>query len=103
MTGLDPSVLHTGHRATGISTAADTATVTFDTAHGPVTKTADLVVAADGVGSGLRAALLPDYPGSDYAGYTVWRGTSPPREQRPWAWRRSSPRPGDAAPASAPP
>lgn len=83
MTGLDPSVLHTGRRATDVTTAADTATVTFDTAHGLVTETADLVVAADGVGSGLRAALLPDYPGADYAGYTVWRGIVPAERAAP--------------------
>lgn len=77
MTGLDRSALHTGHRATGITTAADTATVAFHTPQGPVSKTADLVVAADGVGSGLRTALLPSYPGPDYAGYTVWRGIVP--------------------------
>jgi 2-polyprenyl-6-methoxyphenol hydroxylase-like FAD-dependent oxidoreductase len=76
-TGLDSAVLHTGHRATGVTTTADAATVTFDTPQGPVTETADLVVAADGVGSGLRAALLPGYPGPDYAGYTVWRGIVP--------------------------
>jgi 2-polyprenyl-6-methoxyphenol hydroxylase-like FAD-dependent oxidoreductase len=77
MTGLDSSALHTGHRAVGVTTAADGATVTFDTPQGQVTETADLVVAADGVGSGLRAVLLPGYPGPDYAGYTVWRGIVP--------------------------
>jgi 2-polyprenyl-6-methoxyphenol hydroxylase-like FAD-dependent oxidoreductase len=77
MTDLDPSVLRTDHRATRITTAADTTTVTFHTPQGPVSETADLVVAADGVGSALRAALLPSYPGPDYAGYTVWRGIVP--------------------------
>ncbi|MEX3846547.1 FAD-dependent monooxygenase [Paraburkholderia sp. BR10882] len=35
--------------------------------------TADLLVAADGAGSGLRAMLFPDYQ-SSYAGYLAWRG-----------------------------
>lgn len=76
---LHPETLHTGHRATTIDPA--TATVTFQTADGSVSETADLVVAADGVNSALRAALFPGYPGPAYAGYTVWRGLvtgSPP-------------------------
>ncbi|HUQ59813.1 FAD-dependent monooxygenase [Lentzea sp.] len=38
---------------------------------------ADLVVAADGIGSRLRAELLPDAPGPVYAGATAWRGVAP--------------------------
>jgi 2-polyprenyl-6-methoxyphenol hydroxylase-like FAD-dependent oxidoreductase len=34
---------------------------------------ADLVVAADGIGSAARAALFPDHPGPRYAGFTTWR------------------------------
>jgi 2-polyprenyl-6-methoxyphenol hydroxylase-like FAD-dependent oxidoreductase len=34
---------------------------------------ADLVVAADGVGSGVRSALWPGGPGLKYAGFTTWR------------------------------
>jgi 2-polyprenyl-6-methoxyphenol hydroxylase-like FAD-dependent oxidoreductase len=34
---------------------------------------ADLVVAADGIGSATRAALFPDHPGVRYAGFTTWR------------------------------
>jgi 2-polyprenyl-6-methoxyphenol hydroxylase-like FAD-dependent oxidoreductase len=74
---LSGTSLHTGHRATGLTTEADTATVTFATSTGPVSVTADLVVAADGVHSDLRAMLFPGYPGADYAGYTVWRGLVP--------------------------
>lgn len=36
----------------------------------------DLVVVADGIGSVLRAALLPDAAGPAYAGYTSWRGVT---------------------------
>ncbi|MET9231253.1 FAD-dependent monooxygenase [Lentzea sp. NPDC003310] len=38
---------------------------------------ADLVVAADGIHSRLRAELLPDAPGPVYAGATAWRGVAP--------------------------
>ncbi|NGN69279.1 NAD(P)-binding protein [Streptomyces sp. A7024] len=34
---------------------------------------ADLVVAADGVNSAVRARLFPDHPGPAYAGFTAWR------------------------------
>src|SRR5580692_11663143 len=34
---------------------------------------ADLVVAADGIGSGTRSALFPRHPGLRYAGFTTWR------------------------------
>src|ERR1700722_350019 len=34
---------------------------------------ADLVVAADGIGSGARSALFPGHLGLRYAGFTTWR------------------------------
>jgi 2-polyprenyl-6-methoxyphenol hydroxylase-like FAD-dependent oxidoreductase len=34
---------------------------------------ADLVVAADGIGSAVRSALFPSHPGLRYAGFTTWR------------------------------
>ncbi len=34
---------------------------------------ADLVVAADGIGSGTRSVLFPGHPGLRYAGFTTWR------------------------------
>lgn len=34
---------------------------------------AELVVAADGIGSAVRRALFPDHPGPAYAGFTTWR------------------------------
>jgi 2-polyprenyl-6-methoxyphenol hydroxylase-like FAD-dependent oxidoreductase len=42
----------------------------------PESQTTDLVVAADGVHSRLRASLFPDHPGAVYAGSTVWRGVT---------------------------
>jgi 2-polyprenyl-6-methoxyphenol hydroxylase-like FAD-dependent oxidoreductase len=35
---------------------------------------AALVIGADGIRSVIRAALYPDYPGPQYAGYTAYRG-----------------------------
>lgn len=35
--------------------------------------TADLVVAADGIHSRVRAALFPEHPGTVYSGFTTWR------------------------------
>jgi 2-polyprenyl-6-methoxyphenol hydroxylase-like FAD-dependent oxidoreductase len=34
---------------------------------------ADLVVAADGIGSAVRPVLFPGHPGLRYAGFTTWR------------------------------
>jgi len=39
---------------------------------------ADLVVAADGIGSATRAALFPGHPGLRYAGFTTWRMLADP-------------------------
>jgi len=38
---------------------------------------ADLVVAADGIHSGVRRALFPDHPGPVYSGFTTWRAVIP--------------------------
>lgn len=38
---------------------------------------ADLVVAADGIDSPVRAALFPGHPAPVYAGVTAWRGLAP--------------------------
>jgi 2-polyprenyl-6-methoxyphenol hydroxylase-like FAD-dependent oxidoreductase len=37
----------------------------------------DLVVAADGISSAVRAALFPAHPGLRYAGFTTWRLLTP--------------------------
>ena len=39
-------------------------------------ETVDLVVAADGVHSRVRAQLFPDHPGAVHDGSTVWRGVT---------------------------
>jgi 2-polyprenyl-6-methoxyphenol hydroxylase-like FAD-dependent oxidoreductase len=54
---------------------------------------ADLVVAADGIGSVTRSALFPDHPGLRYAGFTTWRLlTGPVTGQVPMAesWGRGT-------------
>ncbi|CAM5354392.1 Aurachin C monooxygenase/isomerase [Streptomyces rochei] len=38
---------------------------------------ADLVVAADGIHSAVRATLFPDHPGPVYTGFTTWRVVIP--------------------------
>lgn len=40
--------------------------------------TADLVVAADGIGSAVRGKLFPDHPRPRYTGVTSWRFVVPP-------------------------
>jgi 2-polyprenyl-6-methoxyphenol hydroxylase-like FAD-dependent oxidoreductase len=35
------------------------------------------VVAADGIGSRIRAGLFPDHPGPRYSGFTTWRFVAP--------------------------
>lgn len=54
---------------------------------------ADLVVAADGIGSASRSALFPDHPGLRYAEFTTWRLlTGPVTGQVPMAesWGRGT-------------
>lgn len=68
---LDPSSYRMGTEVVAIEPAPGGATVT--TAGGERIA-ADLVVAADGVASTVRAVLLPDV-GPRYAGYVGWRGT----------------------------
>ena len=54
---------------------------------------ADLVVAADGIGSGTRSVLFPGHPGLRYAGFTTWRLlTGPVTGQFPMAesWGRGT-------------
>jgi 2-polyprenyl-6-methoxyphenol hydroxylase-like FAD-dependent oxidoreductase len=71
---------------TGEKTAARVATTAGELA-------ADLVVAADGIGSATRPALFPGHPGLRYAGFTTWRLlTGPVAGQFPMAesWGRGT-------------
>lgn len=78
---LEPGTLHAGCEAilaeNGSPTITVASTVEGDAAD-PVagsTATFDLVVAADGIQSGARAAMGLD-TGLRYAGYTAWRGVT---------------------------
>ena len=75
--GAGSVTVHTGHQAIGVTTGPTGAQVGFTSDRGPVTAAADLVVAADGVHSRIRAALFPQHPGAAYAGYVCWRGIAP--------------------------
>ncbi|MEM7025289.1 MAG: FAD-dependent monooxygenase [Pseudomonadota bacterium] len=68
-----------GHEMVSWETASDVVGVTF--ANGASIE-ADLLVCADGVGSGARANLLPEVSAS-YAGYVAWRGMVPEAQLEP--------------------
>ncbi len=78
--GLDPARVHLNHRLVGIEERSSDVALRF--ANG-VQRTADLVIAADGVHSVVRQALYgDDHP--TYTGQMVWRallnGSDVPRE-----------------------
>jgi 2-polyprenyl-6-methoxyphenol hydroxylase-like FAD-dependent oxidoreductase len=75
----DGVTLSTGHRAASLTREGS---VSLDGPDGPVTATADLVVAADGVHSRLRSTLYPRHPGARFAGYVCWRGVVPAETAR---------------------
>jgi len=50
--------------------------VSYDHAGQSVEVSADLVVAADGLRSGIRREWWPEYAGERYAGFTAWRGVT---------------------------
>ncbi|KKD07462.1 FAD-dependent monooxygenase [Streptomyces sp. WM6386] len=67
-----------------IRTAAESTLVDPGDAHRPArVRTpdgeleADLVIAADGVRSAVRATLFPDHPGAVHSGFTTWRVVIP--------------------------
>src|SRR5690606_27088745 len=68
---LDPEELRLGVTAEDVDPERGVVTTTAGTVEG------DLVVAADGVRSPIRAALFPDHPGPVYAGETTWRWLIP--------------------------
>jgi len=72
---LPTDALHTGVAVAAVQPGAGApASVTLE--DGTMLE-ADLVVAADGVGSQVRSALFPGHPGPAYAGYTTWRFLAP--------------------------
>ncbi|WP_431822984.1 FAD binding domain-containing protein [Burkholderia sp. F1] len=66
---LPPGRIHYGRVVTGFEQDAEGVDVHID---GERVR-ADLLIAADGTGSGLRARLFPGYAPS-FAGYVAWRG-----------------------------
>ncbi|MGW4848066.1 FAD-dependent monooxygenase [Nocardia brasiliensis] len=73
---LRQTELCTGHQVTALD--PDTGTVTFLRPNGETdTRSADLVVAADGRYSPTRARLFPHHAGMAYAGYLTWQGVVP--------------------------
>ncbi len=70
---------HLGHEATGIRQTADRVELDFA---GDRTATANLVVAADGISSSVRRAMLPDVQ-QRYGGYVAWRSVLDEAELTP--------------------
>jgi 2-polyprenyl-6-methoxyphenol hydroxylase-like FAD-dependent oxidoreductase len=68
-------VLRTGVTVTGVDAGDADRRACVATGAGDLD--ADLVVAADGIGSRIRAALFPDSPGPRYSGFTTWRFVAP--------------------------
>ncbi|MBC9954463.1 flavin-dependent oxidoreductase [Leucobacter sp. cx-42] len=68
-------IVRTGHRLIEVADGDET-TATFETATGPVTATADLIIGADGIHSSLRQLRYPDEGAPPWSGLTLWRGTA---------------------------
>lgn len=71
---------HVGREVVGFSSEVER--VSVDRADRR-TDVVDLLVCADGIGSGSRARLLPEVR-PDYAGYIAWRGTVAERDLPAW-------------------
>src|SRR6185369_859853 len=72
---LPAGVLRTGVTVTGVDAGDADRRARVATSAGDLD--ADLVVAADGIGSRIRTALFPDSPGPRYSGFTTWRFVAP--------------------------
>lgn len=68
---LPEGAIRLGTRATGIERGDESTPARLLTDEGPLE--AELVVAADGVDSVLRAALFPEHPRPRFSGFTAWR------------------------------
>jgi 2-polyprenyl-6-methoxyphenol hydroxylase-like FAD-dependent oxidoreductase len=88
---LPYSAVRAGVLATGSDPEAGVVTA------GETMYQADLVVAADGLRSGMRGLVFPSHPGVRYAGYTNWRllATAP-------SGTSNRPRPGGATAGASP-
>src|SRR5512146_3004037 len=72
---LPAGVLRTGVTVTGVDAGDADRRAFVATSKGDLD--ADLVVAADGIVSRIRAALFPDHQGPRYSGFTTWRFVAP--------------------------
>jgi 2-polyprenyl-6-methoxyphenol hydroxylase-like FAD-dependent oxidoreductase len=72
---LPAGVLRTGVTVTGVDAGGADRRARVATSDGDLD--ADLVVAADGIGSRIRATLFPDHQGPRYSGFTTWRFVAP--------------------------
>ena len=72
---LPAGVLRTGVTVTGVDAGDADRRARVATSDGDLD--ADLVVAADGIGSRIRATLFPDHQGPRYSGFTTWRFVAP--------------------------
>jgi 2-polyprenyl-6-methoxyphenol hydroxylase-like FAD-dependent oxidoreductase len=72
---LPAGVLRTGVTVTGVDAGDADRRARVATSDGDLD--ADLIVAADGIGSRIRATLFPDSPGPRYSGFTTWRFVAP--------------------------
>jgi 2-polyprenyl-6-methoxyphenol hydroxylase-like FAD-dependent oxidoreductase len=68
---LPDGVLRTGVTVTGVHDGGPDEQARVATSDGDLM--ADLVIAADGIGSAIRQALFPGHPGPRYAGLAAWR------------------------------
>jgi 2-polyprenyl-6-methoxyphenol hydroxylase-like FAD-dependent oxidoreductase len=72
---LPAGTLRTGVTVTGVDAGDADRKARVFTSAGDLD--AELVVAADGIGSRIRALLFPDHPGPQYSGFTTWRFVAP--------------------------
>ena len=93
---LPAGALRTGVTVTGVDAGDADQQARVVTSAGDLD--ADLVVAADGIGSLIRTTLFPDHPGPRYSGFTTWRFVAP---ALPGAAGPSPPRRGGGARCSA--
>jgi 2-polyprenyl-6-methoxyphenol hydroxylase-like FAD-dependent oxidoreductase len=70
---LGPDAVRTGHTLTAVERDG---TGIFDTQGGPVRLTGDVLIAADGIRSTVRALRHPDEGPPPWNGLVLWRGTS---------------------------
>ncbi len=71
-----PETVLTGHRATGFESRSDRALLHVSTVNGPVEVEGDILIAADGINSALRAQMYPHEGEPVWNGAVLWRSIS---------------------------